>query len=98
MTGHELADQLEVSIRTLLWRHCRTDGPACARARRGKYRIHLDKGYDLPPLMLAPDELETAVLGASWVARNWRRGALDLIARLTAVAPRCCNRSCWISA
>src|SRR3981189_3635339 len=28
----------------------------------------LEKGFDLPPLMLTPDEIEAAVLGAQWVA------------------------------
>ena len=27
----------------------------------------LEKGFDLPPLMLTPDEIEAAVLGAPWV-------------------------------
>ena len=34
------------------------------------------RGLDLPPLMLTPDEIEAAVLGAQWVARHairrWR--------------------------
>ena len=28
----------------------------------------LEKGFDLPPLMLTSDEVEAAVLGAQWVA------------------------------
>ena len=47
----------------------------------------LDKGLDMPPLMLTPDELEAAVLGAGWVAQRGdaalARGAQDLIAKLT---------------
>ena len=35
----------------------------------------LEGGFDLPPLMLTPDEIEAAVLGAQWVAggatRRW---------------------------
>ena len=27
----------------------------------------LDSGFDLPPLMLTPEEIEAAVLGAQWV-------------------------------
>src|SRR3974377_909008 len=30
----------------------------------------LEAGLDLPPLMLTPDEIEAAVLGAQWVARH----------------------------
>lgn len=28
--------------------------------------------YDMPPMMLTADELEAAVLGATWVAARWR--------------------------
>jgi hypothetical protein len=33
----------------------------------------LDRDFDMPPLMLTPDELEAAVLGAQWVADRLRR-------------------------
>ena len=40
----------------------------------------LDRDFDMPPLMLTPDEIEAAVLGAQWVAEqgdagSGRRGA-----------------------
>jgi predicted DNA-binding transcriptional regulator YafY len=45
----------------------------------------------MPPLMLTPDELEAAVLGAQWVAERGDRvlaeAARDLIAKITAVIP-----------
>ena len=51
----------------------------------------LDGGYDLPPLMLTPDEMEAAVLGAQWVAGRGdpalARAALDLIAKIGATVP-----------
>jgi predicted DNA-binding transcriptional regulator YafY len=51
----------------------------------------LDGGYDLPPLMLTPDEIEAAVLGAQWVAGRGdpalARAALDLIAKIGATVP-----------
>ena len=51
----------------------------------------LDGGYDLPPLMLTPDEIEAAVLGAQWVAGRGdpalARAALDLIAKIGAAVP-----------
>src|SRR4029078_3830018 len=34
----------------------------------------LEKGFDLPPLMLTPDEIEAAVLGAQWVVGHAHRG------------------------
>ena len=51
----------------------------------------LDAGFDLPPLMLTPDEIEAAVLGAQWVAGRGdpalARAALDLIAKIGATVP-----------
>lgn len=51
----------------------------------------LDDGYDMPPLMLTPDELEAAVLGAAWVAKRGdpalARGARDLITKIAESIP-----------
>jgi predicted DNA-binding transcriptional regulator YafY len=51
----------------------------------------LDGGFDLPPLMLTPDEIEAAVLGAQWVASRGdpalARAARDLIAKIGAAVP-----------
>jgi predicted DNA-binding transcriptional regulator YafY len=52
----------------------------------------LERGYDMPPLMLTPDEIEAAVLGAQWVAARGdaalASGARDLIAKIDAVLPQ----------
>jgi predicted DNA-binding transcriptional regulator YafY len=51
----------------------------------------LERGFDLPPLMLTPDEIEVAVLGAQWVSHRGdaalRRAAQDLIAKIAATVP-----------
>ena len=51
----------------------------------------LEGGFDLPPLMLTSDEIEAAVLGAQWVARNGDAAlavaAQDLIAKIGAAVP-----------
>lgn len=51
----------------------------------------LEAGYDMPPLMLTPDEIEAAVLGAQWVAGRGdpalARAARDLIAKIAAAVP-----------
>src|SRR3979411_3542235 len=51
----------------------------------------LEKGFDLPPLMLTPDEIEAAVLGAQWVAGHadavLARAAEDLMAKLADRVP-----------
>src|SRR5258708_33152907 len=50
-----------------------------------------EKGFDLPPLMLPPDEIEAAVLGAQWVAGHadtaLSRAAHDLIAKIADTVP-----------
>jgi predicted DNA-binding transcriptional regulator YafY len=51
----------------------------------------LDSGFDMPPLMLTPDEIEAAVLGAQWVAERGdavlAAAARDLIAKITTAVP-----------
>lgn len=51
----------------------------------------LDGGFDLPPLMLTPDEIEAAVLGAQWVSSRGdpalAKAARDLIAKIAASVP-----------
>jgi predicted DNA-binding transcriptional regulator YafY len=91
VTGAELADELEVSLRTVY------RDMAELVAQRVPIRGEAGAGYllgsdfDMPPLMLTADELEAAVLGAAWVAQRGdtalARGAQDLIAKLTEVVP-----------
>lgn len=51
----------------------------------------LESGFDLPPLMLTPDEIEAAVLGAQLVAGRGdaalAKAAADLIAKIGAAVP-----------
>ncbi|MFZ6185412.1 helix-turn-helix transcriptional regulator [Nannocystis pusilla] len=51
----------------------------------------LDRQFDMPPLMLTPDELEAAVLGAQWVAMRGdpvlANAARDLLAKITQSVP-----------
>ncbi len=51
----------------------------------------LDRRYDMPPLMLTPEELEAAVLGAQWVAERGdaalANAARDLLSKITAAVP-----------
>lgn len=91
VTGRALADELEVSLRTLYRDMAELIAQRVpVRGEAGTGYV-LDNGYDLPPLMLTRDELEAAVLGAAWVARrgdaSLARGARDLIAKLSAVIP-----------
>lgn len=91
VTGEALADELEVSLRTLY-----RDMAELVAQRvpiRGEAGIGyvIDSDFDMPPMMLTADELEAAVLGATWVAARGdgalARGARDLIAKLSAAVP-----------
>src|SRR6202051_1865021 len=68
LTADAIAAELETSKRTI-YRDIATlleqRGPIRGEAGMGYI---LEKGFDLPPLMLTPDEIEAAVLGAQWVA------------------------------
>lgn len=91
VTAARLAEELETTPRTI-YRDI-----AQLQARRVPIRgevgvgYALDKGYDMPPLMLTPDEVEAAVLGAQWVAARGDPalavGARDLLAKIRDVVP-----------
>lgn len=92
ITGQELAEELEISLRTLYRDMAELIAQRVPiRGEAGTGYI-LDTGFDMPPLMLTADELEAAVLGAQWVAVRGdaalARGARDLIAKLTVAVPR----------
>ena len=91
VTGKELADELETSLRTIyrdMAELIMQRVPIRGEAGTGYV---LQPGYDMPPLMLTTDELEAAVLGARWVAARGDarlvRGAEDLIAKLSSAVP-----------
>jgi predicted DNA-binding transcriptional regulator YafY len=91
ITARRIADELEVSPRSV-YRDI-ADLMAQRVPIRGEAGLGyvLDSDFDMPPLMLTPDELEAAALGAQWVAsRNdpvLAAAARDLIAKISAVAP-----------
>ncbi|ASG21632.1 helix-turn-helix transcriptional regulator [Nitrospirillum viridazoti] len=91
LTADAIAAELETSKRTV-YRDI-ADLMAQRVPIRGEAGIGyvLDEGYDLPPLMLTPDEIEAAVLGAQWVSTQadpaLARAAQDLIAKIAAAVP-----------
>ncbi|MES2342068.1 MAG: YafY family protein [Pseudomonadota bacterium] len=91
VTADALAEELETSKRTV-YRDV-ADLMAQRVPVRGEAGVGyvLDQGYDLPPLMLTPDEIEAAVLGAQWVTGRGdpalARAAQDLIAKISAAIP-----------
>jgi len=91
ITADAIALELETSKRTVYRDIADLIGQrAPIRGEAGVGYI-LEDGFDLPPLMLTPDEIEAAVLGAQMVAARGdpalRRAAEDLIAKIGAVIP-----------
>lgn len=91
VTAEMLAKELETSKRTV-YRDI-ADLMAQRVPIRGEAGLGyvLDAGFDLPPLMLTPDEIEAAVLGAQFVAQRGDaalvKAAQDLIAKIAATVP-----------
>jgi len=91
ITAEALAAELETSKRTV-YRDV-ADLMAQRVPIRGEAGTGyvLDRGYDMPPLMLTPDEIEVAVLGAQWVSTRadaaLRRAAQDLVTKTAATVP-----------
>lgn len=91
VTGEAIARELEVSLRTVY-----RDIAALIADRvpvRGEAGIGyvLGEGFDLPPLMFTPDELEAVMLGLRWVAKRGdaglTRAAMDSVAKIGTVLP-----------
>ncbi|MFA6112785.1 MAG: YafY family protein [Sphingomonas sp.] len=91
ITADAIATELETSKRSVY-----RDIAALMAQRvpiRGEAGIGyvLESGFDLPPLMLNPEEVEAAVLGAQWVAGHGdpalANAARNLIAKIAAVVP-----------
>jgi len=80
MTAAELAEELEVSVRTI-YRDIR-DLAASGVAIDGEAGVGyvLRQGFDLPPLMFTEDEIEALVAGARMV-EAWGDGSLARHAR-----------------
>ena len=91
VTGRELADELETSLRTVYRDMAELIAQRVPIRGEAGMGYVIDSDFDMPPLMLTVDEMEAAVLGAAWVAQRGdpglARGAQDLIAKLTEVVP-----------
>ena len=91
ITAAALAAELETSKRTVYRDISDLIGQRVPIRGEAGIGCVLQTGLDLPPLMLTPDEIEAAVLGAQWVVRHsdsaLARAAEDLIAKIGAVVP-----------
>jgi predicted DNA-binding transcriptional regulator YafY len=91
VTASQLAEELEVSQRSVYRDIADLMGQRVPIRGEAGIGYVLDRDFDMPPLMLTPDELEAAVLGAQWVADRGdavlARAAHDLISKITSVVP-----------
>ena len=91
LTADAIAAELETSKRTIYRDIATLIGQRVPIRGEAGMGYILERGFDMPPLMLTPDEIEAAVLGAQWVAGRGdpalAMAASDLIAKIGAVIP-----------
>ena len=91
LTAEAIASELETSKRTIYRDISTLIGQRVPIRGEAGTGYVLEKGFDMPPLMLTPDEIEAAVLGAQWVAGRadpvLAKAALDLIAKIVETVP-----------
>jgi predicted DNA-binding transcriptional regulator YafY len=91
ITAEVLAAELEVSTRTVYRDMADLIGQRVPVAGEAGLGYLLGSDYDMPPLMLTPDEIEAVVLGAQWVAgradKALANAARDVVAKIAAVVP-----------
>jgi predicted DNA-binding transcriptional regulator YafY len=91
VTAQDIAQELEVSPRTIYRDIADLIGQRVPVRGEAGFGYLLDDSFDMPPLMLTPEEIEAAVLGAQWVAGRGdpalASAARDLIAKITSVVP-----------
>jgi predicted DNA-binding transcriptional regulator YafY len=91
LTADAIAVELETSKRTIYRDIATLIGQRVPIRGEAGMGYILEKGFDLPPLMLTPDEIEACVLGAQWVAGHadpvLSRAAQDLTAKIAETVP-----------
>ena len=91
ITADQIARELETSKRTVYRDIAELLAQRVPIQGEAGIGYVLDRGFDMPPLMLTPDEIEAAVLGARWVMARGdpalSRAARDLVAKIGAVVP-----------
>ncbi|OWJ64344.1 transcriptional regulator [Inquilinus limosus] len=91
VTAAAMAEELEVSKRTVYRDIGDLVGQRVPISGEAGFGYRLDPGFDMPPLMLTPDEIEAVVLGAQWVAGHSdaliATAARDVVAKIAAVIP-----------
>ncbi|MBV8976927.1 MAG: YafY family transcriptional regulator [Alphaproteobacteria bacterium] len=91
VTAGEIAEEMETSLRTIYRDIAQLMADRVPIRGEAGIGYILEGGFDMPPLMLTPDEIEAAMLGAQWVMGRadplLARAAADLVAKIGAVVP-----------
>lgn len=91
VTAAALAEEIEVSKRTVYRDVADLIGQRVPIVGEAGLGYLIDREYDMPPLMLTPDEIDAVVLGAQWVAGRGdailSNAARDVIAKIASVVP-----------
>ena len=92
VTAAAIAAELEVSRRTVYRDIADLIGQRVPIAGEAGFGYLLDPGFDMPPLMLTPDEIEAVVLGAQWVALHsdalLAHAAQDVVSKIASSIPQ----------
>jgi predicted DNA-binding transcriptional regulator YafY len=90
-TASEIAGELETSLRTVYRDIAQLMAERVPIRGEAGMGYVLEGGFDMPPLMLTPDEIEAAMLGAQWVMNRadpeLARAASDLVTKIGHVIP-----------
>ncbi|MCX5515806.1 YafY family transcriptional regulator [Kaistia algarum] len=90
-TAAAIARELEVSKRTVYRDIADLMGQRVPISGAPGLGYVLQPGFDMPPLMFTPDEIEAIVLGAQWVASHSdaaiANAASDVVSKIAAVIP-----------
>lgn len=91
VTADEIAEEMETSVRTVYRDIAQLMADRVPIRGEAGIGYVLEGGFDMPPLMLTPDEIEAAMLGAQWVMGRadpaLSRAAADLVAKIGQVIP-----------
>ena len=91
VTGKQLAEELDVSLRTLYRDIATLQTQGASIEGEPGLGYVLRPGFMLPPLMFSEEEIEALVLGSRWVARRTdkklRLAATNVLAKISAVLP-----------
>lgn len=91
LTAEMLAEQLEVSRRTIYRDVATLVGERVPLRGEAGTGYVLERGFELPPLAFSPDELAAVVLGAAWVEQHadttLARAAESVLAKVRAAVP-----------